>query len=98
MTGNTPLNADDELALWESMYVAHYRDFIGRLKAYRKKHELQARIYELSSVYIYHPQHAQGTLKTDRPMGEVTVQERLNELVSELKQEQAKLKERDERK
>ena len=56
-----------------------------------KEAELQARIDELSSVYIYHPQHAQGTLKTDRPMGEVTVQERLNELVSELKQELEKL-------
>lgn len=60
MTDNTPLNADDELALWESMfgsltearagdYVAHYRDFIRRLKVYRKKHELEARIDELEN-------------------------------------------------
>ena len=61
MTNNTQINADDELALWESMfgsltearagdYVAHYRDFIRRLKVYSKKHELEVRMDEVGRI------------------------------------------------
>ena len=81
---NTPLNADDELReelreLTEDIYnEEHYDELMRVIISDRKKHELQAKIYELNSL-----PHRSVTALTGS-VDQSVIYERIDELKKEL--------------